>query len=434
MDAILDFLTTVVVEGWSVLGQMAPYLLLGFLVAGALSVLMPESWVARHLGGRGVGPVIRSSVVGVPLPLCSCGVIPVSAGLRRSGASRAATTAFLLSTPQTGVDSIAATWALLGPVFAIYRPIAAFVTGVLGGLLVEALAPESGAPAPEAGSRPRRMEKHASFQTRAREAIRYGFVVLPKDIGWAMVVGLAAAGVIGALVPADFFAAALGTGVFSILILMLAGIPIYVCATASIPIAAAFVLKGASPGAALAFLVTGPATNAATIAVVGRILGRRVLAIYLVTIAACAMGAGLLLNRFLTVAEVQAHAHATSGWWAAVESGAAVLMILILLNALRPRAGAPRREGEEEELMGMSNPAELRVAVEGMTCSHCASTVESALGELPGVAEARVDLDAGQARIRGTGLDEAAVREAIESVGYDVRGLQWTSDKAEEAD
>jgi hypothetical protein len=421
MDAILTFLASVVREGWDVLGQMSPYLLLGFLVAGGLSVLLPESWVAKHLGGRGIGPVIRSSLVGVPLPLCSCGVIPVSAGLRRSGASRAATTSFLLSTPQTGVDSIAATWALLGPVFAIYRPVAAFLTGVIGGLLVEGFAPEEADPAPAPEGARHTVAPDASPAQRAWEAIRYGLVVLPKDIGWAMLGGLAAAGLIGVVVPEDFFAAALGTGLLSILVLMLAGIPIYVCATASIPIAAAFVLKGASPGAALAFLVTGPATNAATIAVVGRVLGRRVLGIYLLTISGCAVAAALLLNRILSVAEVQEHAHGAAGWWGWVETLGGVVLLLILVNALRPRAGGkPEPEAGEGD---MTDGETLRVAVEGMTCSHCAMSVESALKELPGVTGAHVDLDAKQARVTGAGVDETAVREAIESVGYDVRGV-----------
>ena len=133
---LMDFITTTVVEAWQVLGQMAPYLLFGFFIAGCLSVALSPQWVERHLGGRGFLPVFKSALFGVPLPLCSCGVLPVATSIRNHGAGRGATTGFLLSTPQTGVDSILATYALLGPVFAIFRPLAALVMGVVGGMAV----------------------------------------------------------------------------------------------------------------------------------------------------------------------------------------------------------------------------------------------------------------------------------------------------------
>ena len=136
MDIALDIL----VASWSVLAEMSPYLLFGFFVAGVLSVFISADWVEHHLGGRGLGQVFKASLFGVPLPLCSCGVLPVAASLRRQGASRGATTAFMLSTPQTGVDSIAVTYGLLGPFVAVVRPLAAFVTGLVGGTMVHGLA------------------------------------------------------------------------------------------------------------------------------------------------------------------------------------------------------------------------------------------------------------------------------------------------------
>ena len=134
----MDWILTFVAASWAVFGAMAPYLLLGFVVAGLLSVVISPEFVERHLGGRGIWPVIKASAFGVPLPLCSCGVIPVAASLRRHGASKGATTAFLISTPQTGVDSIMVTFSLLGPVYAVFRPVVALISGVFGGAVVTA--------------------------------------------------------------------------------------------------------------------------------------------------------------------------------------------------------------------------------------------------------------------------------------------------------
>ena len=253
---------------WLVLGQMSPYLLFGFLVAGILSVCVSPAWVERHLGRPGLGSVLKASLFGVPLPLCSCGVIPVSASIYRHGASRAATTAFLLSTPQTGVDSIAVTYALLGPVFAIYRPIAALLTGLLGGGLVQLA---DGSLGSKAGDEPNVTACRAECceptvsQNRLLRVLHYGFVALPRDIGGPLIVGILIAGVITALVPEGWLKEHIEVPILSILLMMAIGVPVYVCATASVPIAVGFIYAGASPGAALAFLIAGPATNAATI-------------------------------------------------------------------------------------------------------------------------------------------------------------------------
>ena len=213
-------------------------------------------------------PVIKASLLGVPLPLCSCGVIPVAASLRRHGASRGATTAFLLSTPQTGVDSIVVTYSLMGGLFALIRPVVAFITGLVGGWLVDALAGQDYGNAtgvnPSAPCAGECCALSVRRQNRLVRALHYGFVTLPRDIGKALVVGLIISGVIAAFVPDDFFAGVFGTGLVGMLIMMAVGMPLYVCATGSVPVAAALMMKGVSPGAALVFLMTGPATNAAT--------------------------------------------------------------------------------------------------------------------------------------------------------------------------
>jgi uncharacterized protein len=291
----------VALESWLVLGQMAPYLLFGFLAAGVLSICISPEFVERHLGGRGFGPVLKAALLGVPLPLCSCGVIPVAAALRRHGASRSATASFLLSTPQTGVDSIAVTYALLGTVFAVYRPVAALVSGLLGGLLVMLFDKHGrygGTAADE--SKPPECHECCCAEKGSRNvvwrALEYGFVALPRDIGLALLVGVVIAGAISALTPPNAWQPYLGGGILSIVLMMALGIPIYVCASASVPIAAGLIHMGASPGAALAFLVAGPATNAATIATVWKLMGRRTVFLYLLTVAVSAVGGGLLLD------------------------------------------------------------------------------------------------------------------------------------------
>lgn len=334
-------------EVWQLLREMGPWLLLGFTVAGLLSVLIDPETVERHLGGRGVAPVLKASAVGVPLPLCSCGVIPVAASLRQHGASRGATAAFLIATPQTGVDSIAVTYSLLGPLMAVARPLAALVSGIVGGLVVDgvegrhdrparrfaALAALPGLGTPPAGAEaapPRR------WTGRLGEALHYGFVTLPRDLAGPMLWGLLVAAAIGLAIPDDFFAGSLGGGLAGMLAMMLVGIPVYVCATASVPVAAVLLAKGLSPGAALVFLMTGPATNTATLAAVWKLMGRRAAVLYLMSIALTALAAGLLLNALAggTIARQVTHHHEFLPGW--LETAAAIAVALLLLAALAP--------------------------------------------------------------------------------------------------
>jgi len=297
---MVEFFKNIVLDFWATLSEMSPYLLFGFLIAGLLSVWINAEVVQRHLGGAGFWQVFKASLFGVPLPLCSCGVIPVSMSLRKHGASKGATVSFLLSTPQTGVDSILVTYSLMGPIFAVFRPVAAFITGLLGGAIINAI------------------EKHdVTFSEQHEEnctdecclsenrknwfirSMKHGFVSLPADIGRAMLIGILIAALISAIVPEDFFAEALavsGGGIIAMLVMMVLGIPVYVCATASVPIAVALMAKGLNPGAALVFLMTGPATNAASLSTLGSQVGWRTAIVYLLTVAGCALGAGFILD------------------------------------------------------------------------------------------------------------------------------------------
>jgi len=347
---MLDTILRILWESWLVLGQMAPYLLFGFGVAGVLSVCISPEFIERHLGGRGFLPVLKASVLGVPLPMCSCSVIPVSASFRRHGAGRAAVAALLLSTPQIGIDSIVVTYSLLGAAFAVYRPVVALAPGLLGGFLVMLFTRPDADPAGQANAEANAESDAPVFDAcccegqtppcAIRRILEYGFVTLPRDIGPALLVGVAIAGGIAALVPPNLWHPYLGGGFFSILLLMALGIPIYVCSSASVPIALGLIHLGASPGAALAFLISGPASNAASVTMLWKVLGRPTALIYLLTIAISAVAAGLALDGLmpaihLPAAGAAAHAHETAAFhWL---SSLWAILLLALLTGLPAR-------------------------------------------------------------------------------------------------
>lgn len=418
----MDYVRDMLVNCWVVLAQMAPYLLLGFAIAGAMSVVISAGWVGKHLGGRGVWPVLKATVLGIPLPLCSCGVIPVSAGLRRQGASRGATSAFLLATPETGVDSMLATYALLGPVFAIIRPVVALVGGVVCGLLVDGVGEKDGEAKTQAlgeaccasGDCCGSSEKEKSGNKFGRAA-RYGFVTLPRDIAGHLLVGVVVAGLIVTFFPPGVIEKWLGGGLVTMLAMMAIGLPLYVCATGSIPLAVAFMHMGASPGAALVFLIAGPATNAATLAVTWKLLGPRSAVIYLVVTAATALGAGLLIDALWTMDTLLlpelAHDHAMEAVTWVGHAGAAALLAVLLGSFWWTRSkgdAMSKAMGDDATVLN----------VEGMTCSHCANAVASALRAVAGVTGVEVDLSGKRAVVGGAGAQASELVAAVERAGY----------------
>ena len=413
-------LLTFAQELWAVLGEMAPFLLFGFFVAGVLYVLISPAAVERHLGGKGLLPVLKASIFGIPLPLCSCGVIPVAASLRRHGASKGATTAFITSTPQTGVDSILVTYSLLGGVFTIFRPLAALVSGTLAGWLVgrddgNRNGEKGAASAPE-GSR----DSEDGGRSKMLKALHYGFVTLPRDISRPLLAGLVVAGVISALVPDDYFKDLLGGGIGAMLVMVAVGIPIYVCATASVPVAAALIAKGISPGAALVFLMTGPATNAATVATVWKLMGRRATVVYLGTVALTALAFGLALDH-LVAAESLSIAPAMP-WMLPpyVKLISAVVLMTVLAAAYIPTGSAKARRRPREGTQSRV------LSIGGMHCSHCVTSLTRALEECPGVTSADVDLKGGKAIVHGEGLDVESMCRTVEGLGYSARAADGT--------
>jgi HflK protein len=334
-------MTAILQETARILIESAPYLLLGFLLAGLLHVVLRRATSAadrlRDLGARSV---ITASIIGVPLPLCSCGVLPTALALRRKGASRGATLSFLISTPETDVVSIVFTYALLGPVYAIFRPIAALITAIIAGVATNWFDRRSqGTEPPEL---PTMGGEYLPERGYVYNALHFSFVRFFDDIAAWLTLSLILAGVIAAWLPDLRLETVTMDPIWSMLIMLVIGIPMYVCATASTPIAAGLILAGVNPGAALVFLLAGPATNITGVVMLAKYLGRRAVVIYLATIAICSLLAGLLLNALLSELQIDpqavARATMTSGP-SVVELAGCVLLVVLLANSLR-RTGA----------------------------------------------------------------------------------------------
>lgn len=395
----------------NLLNEMSPYLLLGFLVAGILHAFVPQRIYIRHLSKNNFKSVLMASLFGIPLPLCSCGVIPTAMSLRRSGASNGATVAFLISTPQTGVDSILATWSLMGGPFAILRPIAAFVTSLMGGTLVNLFSNNDNLQTKEIHEE----EVPKSFLQRCVAALHYGYVAMMQDIGKWLVIGLMIAGLITLFLPDNFFTAFQDYPILNMLIVLAFAVPMYLCATGSIPIAVALMLKGLTPGAALVLLMAGPATSMASILVVNKVLKQKVLFLYLAAIISGAILFGLGID-YLLPAEwftqgliekgnhATCHAHETSWWkWAS-----SIILILLLINAYI-RKGHKLVQTESERIF----------KIKGMSCNHCVSSVQKGLERLEGVTSVRVDLGSETAYLEGNISDEEVIA-TIERLGFEV--------------
>lgn len=290
----MDLIKTYIFEIWAMTTQLAPWLLVGFALAGLISLFIRRSLVTRVLGKPGIGSIVKATLVGVPMPLCSCGVIPVAAAIREKGAGKGATAAFLASTPETGVDSFVATWGMLGPVMACVRVIVAFFTGIFAGTLVQFVTRREKDESAIDGDN----DKCACEEPRPtlRDALKYAFVTMPRDMAPSLTFGILAAAAISALVPADFFSSFGSTGIFAYLIVTLVAVPLYVCSTGSIPLALAMINTGFSPGCALVFLISGPATNITTIVTMRRYLGMKAIAAYLFAIIVVAWTAGAIVD------------------------------------------------------------------------------------------------------------------------------------------
>lgn len=315
MKAALELGLKVLRNAWAVLGEMAPWVLGGFLVAGVLSLWLNARVVRDHFGGGRFRSILKAVALGIPLPVCSCGVIPLGASLRKHGAGKGPTAAFLMSTPQTGVDSIAVTYGMLGGLFALFRPLAALVSGVLCGFAVETLTGDDPAA-------PAQADPDIDPETRPwwARVFHNGFIVLPRSVGGALVVGALVSAAVMALVPENYIAERITSPLAQMVLTLLFGIPMYICSTAAVPFALGLLAAGLSPGAAMAFLIGGPGVSASTLLAVWRLMGLRAMLVYVVVLAACAIAFGLLVEALVPpgwmpagIRLVSAHVHGGGG-------------------------------------------------------------------------------------------------------------------------
>ena len=360
---------------------MSPYLLLGFLLAGLMHAFVPGKFYTKYLSRKSFRSVLNAALLGIPLPLCSCGVIPTAMSLRKEGASKGAVVSFLISTPQTGVDSIIATFSLMGLPFAIVRPIAALFTAIFGGVIVDKAEPEKKCcchseekkteehyccchshkeeaehvchchSEEKKGEGSSHCHSHKSFFTKIKEALTYAYVDMMEDIGKWLVIGLVVAAAITVLVPTEYFAVFQGNTFASMLLVLCIAMPMYLCATGSIPIAVALMMKGLTPGAALVMLMAGPACNFASMLLIRRSLGLRTMLVYILSIVLGAVAFGYLIDMlqfsgmvdFLyQLKEVQSCHDEHAGVFSWICTG---LLLLLLVNALvLPKLGLRKKK------------------------------------------------------------------------------------------
>jgi uncharacterized membrane protein YraQ (UPF0718 family) len=297
----MDIITGILKESYFLLNKMAPYLIFGFFFAGILHIFVKTKTISKHLGSNNFLSVIKAALFGIPLPLCSCSVIPAAMSLRKEGASKGPVLSFLISTPTTGIDSIFATYALLGWVFTVYRILASFITGTVAGMVANLFIKDEDKKDQIDEEECKLCKSNGAHDHPASHKIKgvftYAFGDLLEDTGVAILAGILIGGAIAYFIPESFIQTYLGSGLKAMLVMLLIGIPMYVCATASIPIAAALMLKGMDPGAAFVFLVAGPATNIITMSVIAKNLGQKSLWIYLGSIIFCSLGLGMALNK-----------------------------------------------------------------------------------------------------------------------------------------
>lgn len=431
------------------INEMSPYLLLGFFLAGLMHEYIPGAYYTRHLSSPRFSSVIKAALFGVPLPLCSCGVIPTAMSLRREGASKGAVTSFLIATPQTGVDSIIATFSLMGLPFAIARPIAALFTAVCGGALVNAgelhhqpstdkQTPHSHLPlthGKEGGIKSQQFKTSNGIFHSIGNVLRYAFVEMMEDIGKWLVIGIIVAGIITVFIPESAFALFRGNTVASMLLVLAISVPMYVCATGSIPIAVALMMKGLTPGAALVLLMAGPACNMASILVVRKVMGTRTLILYLISIVVGAIccGVGIDILQSTEIVDFTARLNSTAqccelpsdGWFSWL---CTAILALLLVNALFIRRYLQSKDGghkgcgcchchDNEVEHDDENGDTTILHITGLNCNHCRQNAEKALLSVPGVTFATVDLASGQAEVHGKVNKEELCR-AIESIGF----------------
>lgn len=414
----MDFVFNIIKEIIFFVNEVSIYLIFGFLVAGILHLFFPESIIRRHMGKNSISSVIKSTLFGIPLPLCSCGVVPVAASLKKSGTSKGASISFLISTPQVGADSFLITYSLLGWIFGVFRIVASLITAMIAGITVNFLSRNDDE---QSEINNKGKVYRDTIGERLKTLFYYMEFELLGSIANALVIGLIIAGIIAAVFPDDFFVKYLNYPIASMILMLAIGIPMYVCAAASTPIAASLIMKGVSPGAALVFLLTGPATNAITISTVVKTLGKKAAAVYLLSIGIISFLLGYLLN-IITIKYgfnkiIMIHQHEMIPEWLKI-SGSAVLCIMLGWYYLNMKILVKNSKKGGDEVGGLKTT----INVKGMTCMHCASNVKKAVQAVLGTSDITVDIEKGNVTfLLDDNMDAEEVKASIVSAGYEVR-------------
>ncbi len=421
---IPNIITDVLEETVYMFLEMAPYIVLGLLFVGLLNLFVTKDMVSKHMGKNNFLSLFKAALFGVPLPLCSCGVIPSAVYMYKNGASKSSVVSFLISTPQTGIDSIIATYGMLGWVFAIFRPIAAFIMGIVGGFAVKTFDKQP------PGSNPKPVIEVADYNTinkesKLRKFFYYSFVEFLDDISVQFIIGVIAAGLIAYLIPDNFFeGTGINSGITGMLVMVAVGIPMYVCATASIPIAIVLIMKGFSPGTAFVFLAAGPATNAASLSILMNTLGKKTTLIFIGSITILSMLFGLILDEIFAMTSmnphsIMVHGHNHEDGILPYELKLIVSIVFLGLLAMSLYRKFLLNRFNKEKKMEMQNSMMLKI--EGMSCNHCVMNVKKAIEKVQGVDKVDVVLQDNAAYIEGT-PDIEKIKASVEDVGYKVVG------------
>ncbi|MFH2138008.1 MAG: permease [Candidatus Omnitrophota bacterium] len=383
--------------------EVSPYLLLGMVFAGLLHVFLGKEFITRQLGKAGIGSVIKATLLGIPLPVCSCGVIPVVSSLRKDGAHKSSILSFLVSTPTTGIDSILASYSLLGPLFALFRPLGAALAGIILGVLDYIIEGKD----EQQKAIPEHDHPKLHIVFRGKEFLRYCFLEIPQDIGKALIIGIVAGGAISAFIPQELFSQYVSFP-FDFIVALVIGIPLYVCATGSIPVAVTLIQKGFSPGAGLVFLIVGPATNAITLSFVRAKLGKKSFYLYLITIIVVAVVLGFVFNYVWATLGEDSRLVTGGGKMLPeqVKIICGLIMAVLIGNGLR----------KEKTCSGLLNP-DLEIIVPDMDCDHCKITLENKLKELDGITAVHIDIPQKSVKITGKIDKQLVINKIIES-GY----------------
>ena len=409
MPQINSFLTDFANRCFATLCELAPWLLLGMLISGVLHVWLPKNFIKRRF--QGFGGVVKSVLLGVPLPLCSCGVIPAGIGLKNDGASDGAAVGFLISTPQTGIDSILVSASFFGWPFAIFKMLAAAITGLIGGWLTEVTttAETDHGPADTQADQPD-TKSELNLPPWYRRMWSHALEILESIWLW-LVIGILVSALIGSLGVGQWVDSIGENNLLLSMLLMLAiATPLYVCATASVPIAASLVASGLSPAVALVFLMAGPATNLTTMGAIRKRFGWRVLAIYLGTLIVGSFLAAYLFDEIISESSIGfagAHSHNHQNWWSILSAG--VLLLLIGQILAKRWFRSSHTVGDDA----------IELSINGLHCQSCVSRIETAVGQLEEVDSVRVDLNQNTASINGRASIDL-LRSVIEGLGFEV--------------